>query len=230
MGKYNDGKTHQAPRNKYKKKKHALSTRQLIEVRTIAKQAAMDVPEKKHLDQAVNGLAIQRSAASPVAVDLTPISQGDGENQRVGNHVTPLYLGGRYTITQNGAATQRNVLTRLVVIQYLANTNELSPTNPDIGFVLQDPSRPFGFYNMNKASQWKVIYDAKHAMSSTPSSENFSVYGEFNIDLRKNMHIDFNDTNTTGSGKYYVLAVSSGLTANDYPILQMDTRLKYIDA
>jgi len=230
MGQYNDGKTRQSRTRSKRHGKGSLPLGMKIQMQAIAKKAAQSVPEKKHFDVDLGPIGVgSTTRGSPIVTALSNISQGDSENERVGNHVTPVYLGGRYTVTGVAGAGSAVARVRVLIVQYKANTGDSG--EPVMSILIQNNVRPFTYINTNKSNQFRVVYDAKHYIVNDKSSEAYSVYGEYNVDLRKYDHIDFNDATTGGSNKYYLLAISDYTNVDlAVPTITMDTRMRYIDA
>ncbi|AXH77932.1 MAG: coat protein [Cressdnaviricota sp.] len=226
MPKYNDGKTSQV-RRKTKRVKYAFKAKQVADIKRIAKKVAEAVPEVKNFDQPLSSLQIQRAVASPIVQDISAMSQGLTENTRVGNHIQPTYVGGRYTIHGIVGSSNVQTIVRVMLIQFLENSADAG--NPTWGTLLQDPSRPFDWAQSNKTGTYKVLYDARHIISNYAQNEAFNVYGEFNISRKSLKVIDYVDNNTTGQNKLYFMAVSNEATLGQTPVLNADIRMKYTD-
>lgn len=225
---YNDGKVSRGKRNfRRRKRNNALSVKQTIAVRTIAKKAAMAVPEKKYWDYEVTARTIQPPAAVPISQSLCDISQGDAEGNRDGNHITPTYLGGRYTVTGVHNASQLLTRVRIMVVRFRSNTAQAG--EPIMANALESAARPFSFLKSNQTKVYQVLYDARHHLVNDKTSDAFTVYGEYNLKLKND--ISFNDNNTTGEDKLYLLAVSdyNGIDVA-WPTLTIDNRMRFIDA
>lgn len=227
MPQYNDGIT---SKNRYRKKRVKKSGKiTRSDVKSLAKEAVINLSEKKHFDIDITGLNIgSASAGTPVVQSLCNISQGNGENERGGNHVRPVYLGGRYSITGVNNAGSRVTRVRVCVVRYKPNTAQAG--EPSMGTLLANQSRPFSFNLTNQSKQYDVLFNAMHYIVNTSSNEAFTVVGQWNRDNLEGKDISFNDASTQGESKLYLLVISDyNNVDNGFPTLTADIRMKYMD-
>lgn len=233
MPQYNDGKTSQARRRFRGQRVIAVTKRSARkpvtrrEVAKIAKKVAKTIPEVKH--QSLAAVAtVQPSSAVPLVVDLAPITQGNTETTRLGNHVTPIYAGVRYSLAGVQGAGQAISQVRIMLVQY--KPNSLSAGAPAWSQLLQTQTQPWSYRDTEYSKQYRVLYDAKHLVVNDAGNQAFTVYGEIAIPSRRLRDISFNDAATSGESKLYLMAISDYVNVDfAFPTLEYDTRVRYTD-
>lgn len=233
MVQYNDGKVSQVRRRRSKrmtKRSTGLSVAQRRSVAKIAKRVADKKPEVKRNIVNATASGVDPSTGSPDVIDLSSITEGlTDDGNRVGLYVSPKYLGVRYRLTGRNGATQPIANVRFMVVQYKSNT--ASAGVPTWNLLLQQVTAPFSYRNNLYTDQFKVLYDAKHIIVNYSSNEAFTVYGDVSIPEKALRAIQFNDTNTTGSNKVYLMAISDYTGADFYsPLLSYSAILRYTDS
>lgn len=223
MVQYNDGKVQKQRRAK-KGKKVALPPKTARAVSRMIDAKLEKKPENKHVGGSTSG-GLQPIGGTPFLQDCATMVQGSTENNRIGNHIQPTFLGCRYVI-QGTDGAQKMTRVRILAIQYKPNT--ASTGDPNWGQIVQATNFPFTYRQTDYTKQFRILYDAKHVIVNDTASEAYTVYGE--ISVPKLSQISFNDNNSTGENKVYIIGLSDYNDADlKNPTIKYDWRMYYSD-
>lgn len=149
---------------------------------------------------------------------LTTVAQGDTNNTREGNKIQILSYSMKYAIALNATAT--DAVIRMILFTDL---RQVGSTSPSITDVLQS-SGPSELMNTTNKGRFKVHRDRYFSITATKSLLVGKMYVNFNM-----MDVRYN--NTTGSSieknGLYLMVLSNEATYP--PILQVRSRLRYVD-
>lgn len=159
----------------------------------------MKYAETKFVDQAVNLNILNPPTFAANVLELTDILQGDGQGQRIANHINISGLYGRYRINTNDAASPQ--FCRIVVYTPRVIGSEDLPSQSVVGLI--DPER------------FKVWYDK----TSVPSFQQGSGTGVLHIRKKWKPYMkglyDVDGAGTITQGQILILFLStnsSGVT------------------
>jgi hypothetical protein len=170
---------------------------------------------------------VSTSTTTPVLASLTDIAQGTGDEQRVGDSITPASLRMKYSIYRDPSNTNILDYVRIFVFQWFPNSSNLAPTAAQL--FLLDPTTATVNYrsfwtidNLAKgAAQFRVLYDKCHLLSGR-ATEYWNTSQAQIYDLTVSLaparkHIQFlAGSSTSGAGKIYIGNMSN-TTAGSSP-------------
>lgn len=176
--------------------------------------------EYKVLDTQITFTAISNT---PTIVQLTNLSQGDGQSNRDGNQVKITRINWRYTYSVNASA----VFSFLRVILVLdRQTNQAIYT---AGNLLQDVTINDAIVsakNLDNKFRFKVLYDKVHSMSPTHRTCGNAKYNK-NVEIKIRYDANAGDITDLTSNSLSILLVSNEVT--NTPSITSFMRLRYVD-
>jgi len=150
-------------------------------------------------------------------VDMTPITQGAGNSNRVGPYARIM----RVEVGFQMLAINADIFTatRFMIIQWLPQSNNQAFTMSE---VMQTNNSLNSFTNFDASAGFSVLEDHKITQAGTPSAPTATGYlsYDFVVDLRRCMRNQLYATNTTSSfGKLFFVAISNSSVA-PFPSIQ----------
>lgn len=125
---------------------------------------------------------------------LTPVAQGDGENNRDGDAIALKYLTFKATLVPNSVATSDSF--RIILFRWKGDTRGTAPAP---GAVLQTPTNIDSTYNRDYRESLKVIYDRRYDASAVNGNKHVSV----NVSLH-NVACTFYDTTASSYNENHI--------------------------
>lgn len=182
--------------------------------------------EKKYQQYQTTAAAIDPSTGLVQCVSNN-IAQGTGENQRIGDKITPKKLRLMYALE---GADDYN-LVRVLVVQWRQTTASGAPTLSEVLTDNNSVYAPLGFYDEDHIpSQCKVLYDKLHMLNGSTSSPIQAKVVRKTISKFKGKKIDFEAGSTNvGNNHIYVLMISDS-TAIAHPSVTLNARFEYTDS
>jgi len=187
-------------------------------------KAQVKLNEKKFYDpviaSTVDTTGIGALTAPPSIFDP---AVGTTDSTRIGDMVTIISVGGRYTIGAGGlpgVGDAFNVV-RVVIFQWKSQT---APTFQDIW---QGVNNPLTSFTHDSAGQFNVLWDRLHVVSPESNSAESVVIKSKRLIWGGKVH--FVSGSTAGSGKIYLAALSDSAGA-PHPSINFYGRIRYVDS
>lgn len=171
--------------------------------------------EYKTFDLIVTGQTLPQTA---FVQHISNITQGDTDFSRDGSSVLrkSLYFKGRLTI--NASATTSNC--RVLIVMSTIST---APTGSTIFDTTSGGNETFSFRNTNGTKQMQVLFDKQYILSTVKDPV---IPIAFYSKQSKHIQWDSNSTNPK-IGHVYVVLVSD--EATNYPTIDFESRIRYLD-
>lgn len=193
--------------------KPALSKREVKEVRKIAKQAQR---QEQELNFHIYELSGTVSTIGTIG-DMSVIAQGVGDQNRVGDQLSPTSMEFWYDWNIADAFNR----CRVIVFRWLDNG---APGVSDILLGTTTLPRVFASYNKDNRSKFNVLYDKTHVGALVPAS-NSILSGSKSRKLTGK--INYEAAGTAGNSHIYVLAITDS-TTTAHPGLRFYSRINYL--
>lgn len=177
--------------------------------------------EQKYFDISVTAQAVDYSG---VINDISAVTQGSGDSNRVGDKIMPHYLSIKGSVVVGDATNA----VRVFLIRYKENTNTGGP--PTMSILLGGPATstnsPFSQYYWDGRESFDVLKSELFVLDTTNSIQKF----EWFVPLDKaNKAIEYVSAGTNGRNRFYLCQISdSGAAPN--PTTAYVSRLVYYDA
>lgn len=166
--------------------------------------------------------------ASLDLIDMTGISQGDADGERVGDRLFPKSLRWDLMVNAGGASSSATVqgIVRTLVIRWKPDTqNEALTTATQIFEVAHANSLYLA--DATERKKFEILHDKTYKISGNTANPNYSHYLNDSIKLADKPVI-YNEGLTTGSNKIYFAVIGSSFSANTVEY-GGHLRLKYTD-
>lgn len=205
------------------KKKQTTDKRQDKAISTLFRRTSQ---EKKWIDQTSN-LVVNSNYTVMLPRPLTYITQGDNNDQRIGNKVNVHSINIKGFITVNDST---NVV-RILVVRY----GRVDPSTIDLGEVLDNISFPnpqhlLAMKVRNGKQPYKILKDRTYTLAgNTTANSSSGCCTQFKvnmfINLSKTAAVTYSsDTDTTPSNGYiYIVAASDSALSG--PVLNLHSRM-----
>lgn len=174
-----------------------------------------------------NYVVAQAPNTAGIVVELSDITRGVADNQRVGASVKLLRLSGRFHCQMNDAGDHLNASFRMILFRgKQENGAPYFPNdilaNPSGGLLMTSPK------NWDNRFHTKIIYDKIYNLSRQGTSSfhinwNFKLFGHLQF-----ASADTDGTDTENGGLYLLLVSDRG--GDNVPLVQGYLRLTYTDA
>lgn len=199
-----------APRRKY------LPPATRTAITTTVKREMNRQIESKIFDQGLNGVGMNSVVLN--VLDVTSgISRGTGDNQFIGDKISPTYLMGRFSLTLGDTTN----ICRLMVIQNIGPV-----TTPTMGVMFQNLVSPWlSPLNTDNDNKYRVLYDKIYSLDAAHVVRT----GKIKINSKKLRPITYVAAGTVETGAIYIVALSDSAAVVD-PQLNLRTRLHFKDA
>lgn len=158
-------------------------------------------------------------------VQLSPIPQGGGQQERIANTV----ILKRIELRFNVVAANADIYSRMRFGMFIWKQNTASAT-PGTTSILEDVSTAGvqSPYNFEGRAYYKILYDKVFNLTGTSSAPTVNSQYVVNITLPINHRLDFNDSGTTGVGHIYFYGFSDS-AITPFPTYGLTTRLWYVN-
>lgn len=206
---------------------HPQSTanKRIYASRQYVKKVVKGLSETKH-DETVttNELVAQDS---PLLEILSNVPLGDADTDREGDMIDPVSLEIRYAIRPTDATFAATV--RVIVFQWQVDDTDNPPA---VGDILAINTQLGAVNSPHVASgsrkNFRILYDRRHAMTTSNAAHIEPQLGFVRITAKRLARVYF-DGIATKKGQLYLLATSNQLAADDEPVLNAVTQLKFKD-
>lgn len=192
-----------------------LGKRQAKAVATIARKQISRTSEWKHYTK---NTTINPSTAGSL-VDLSEVTQGDGDTNRDGDSIFASSLQVRGVIESADSFNR----VRLIFFQW---TPVSAPALSDL-LITSAGYEVSSMYNTDKASNYKILSDRTYLVNQDVSgnADVRQIFMKIRINRRK---IQYQAGGTTGARKVFLFAISdSGVSS--HPTVELVTKLNYRD-
>lgn len=182
--------------------RYGLSKRQ----RTIVRDIIKNQKEPNYIDHTISGGTDIVNSGAPEDIFSPP--QGDGNGERVGDRISFKSLSLNYTVYSNNTGSVSPVV-RIILFKWKPDTANDTPT---LATILEGSTYIAPYVGEREARRkFNVVYDKMHICNPAATAGNVHVVNK-TIPLKGKVY--FNEGLTTGSGKLYLLALSSTSVAN----------------
>lgn len=191
-------------------------------------------PELKHHDVVENRRELFNSFLSTAMYNLTSISQGTQDTQRIGDRIQLKSILVRLLLQYNTNPQDRTPLIRIIVFQWKEDNGAVAPLPQNIlqsatGGVPGDVLRP---YTLDTNQTYKVLFDKIFSLSINAGSD--TIVSDIYINKKFGKLIEYSNAVTTGTNQIYLMAVTSdniGITTlGELPLMTMRSRVRYTDS
>lgn len=160
-------------------------------------------------------------------LSLISISQGDSEDDRTGNEVSPTYFKFRGTVYPNSTASPQVV--RLVLFQWKPNRNDFTPASSDI---LQNTTNQPVYSPLNYNNpQFRLLADRILQVPGASETNRRGTRVNFNIPRKKLMKMKWKSTTSSeDSGHLYLMVLGTQTTGTNSCNIEAHHVLSYKDA
>ena len=158
--------------------------------------------------------------------DLTPISQGTADTERIGDSLAPMKLELRGQV--HGADSSNDM--RIILFRWHSDTADVAPTPSKIlqsTFTSTDLA-PYAPYYHDKRDLSTILWDKRICVEGSTSSSNYSVDFECKLPIR-GKNVRFTANSYDGTYKIYLLVISDS-GAVSHPAVTFVNRLFFRDA
>ncbi len=162
---------------------------------------------------------------------LSPVTQGDNQNQRNGNWIQPQSIQGNITMIGNsGAVADETQKYRISVIRWREDSSPGGVfTLPTLPQILNTASQPHGPYNFVSKGKFDVLYSVVYIVDTSVDNSNHEMQYTFKKNISGGQKILFNGA---AFEKYhlYLIASSDVAAGVDGPLISFDITLRYTDS
>ena len=154
---------------------------------------------------------------------LTPLPQGSGQSQRVGNEIVCSHAELSYELAIGDTINW----IRVIMFQWHEDNGISVPTTPDILFTPASTNFGMNLYHFDERHRFKILFDKVHRLEANSLGSTIFVK-----DLRiKIPHktLTYNGSATNGQNQLYLWVVSDSALAA-HPAIIWQARLLYRDA
>jgi hypothetical protein len=201
-------------------KKAKLPKPQAQAVRQLIKQEYRKQSEAKHW--LTNWTSTVDSAG--IVLDISAVGQGVGDDQRVGDDISPSSLEARLKLIYADTTN----LVRVLFVQYHPDT---AVAGPGVSFFFDSAHVAAGLgtvlpYLTTNRSLFRVLSDRTYSLNSGGANACVNVKHVFTKPMRK---IHYNGSATTGSERIFCILISDS-AVGPHPSYQLVTQLNYRDS
>lgn len=196
-----------------KGKSSGLSKREVKQVRKIAKEACRGDQETNfHIYEVTSGVG-----DVGLIGDLSVISQGIGDQQRVGDQLTPTSM--EFWYDWNVADSFNRC--RVIVFRWLDNS---TPSVNDVLLATTLLPRVFASYNKDNRAKFNILYDKTHVGSILPASNSIMAGSKSRKLTGK---INYEAASTSGNSHIFICALSDSVAVS-HPTLRFYSRINFL--
>lgn len=155
--------------------------------------------------------------------DLSAVAQGDIDNQRDGDKLTPKGLNFHY----NASVADASNYIRVIIFHWKQNNISVSPTGSYLVSPFQSSvNAVLAPYNWDTRMNYKILKDFVIRLNS---SDRTTANGHFYLSLKSLPKVAFDSGTTSGSNHIYMFVVSDSGAAT-HPGLRWISRLSFVDS
>lgn len=169
------------------------------------------------------------NAGAPFVQPLTYIAQGNNNNQRDGNRLSPTNIHGNLTVIGEDAAAgtiQANI--RCLILRWNEDASVAEPTVNDI---IQANNSIGGAYNIDNRGQFKVVWSRYFVLINNADNPQFKKTLRFYVRLSGAPKILYDGAGGVAANAkkyhYYFMVMSDSL---DSPELTLDSTFRFTDS
>lgn len=171
------------------------------------------------------GIVTEAISIAGTVSSLMNITQGTGQNNRVGDDIRPKMIKLRLDCT---IADATNVV-RFIVFRWKENDQFVAPVTTSIlDNGLSGAPDIWSFYNKDTSQSYEIIYDTLFCGAGGSSASNLRQFRVKNIPLKGKVKF-YSDASTNGSNKLYALRISDS-AAVSHPTLSWLAEVTFTDA
>jgi hypothetical protein len=170
-----------------------------------------------HLNNVVN-------TATPAIIHLSLVAQGNENNERDGNRITPVNTHGHLTIVGDKAGGVNTTPVRVSILRW---NEDASLTLPTASEIMQNVDNLGGTYNINNKGMFKVIYSRYFVLVNDITSPLFKKTLRFYLKLSGK--ILFEGANTLKKYQLYMVIQATSTDVNT-PTYSLNNTIRYTDS
>lgn len=208
------------PKNSKNKYRYSKTKSFEKKVASIARETLNSKIESKHTDRSAQNIPDWSGVSS--VLNLTSITGGSNEDQRVGEKVNCTKLQGKFTVYWNSAGVSAQQCRVMIVRDSQCQGTLL--TVPDVLASTGNIRAPISNYNIDLPGRYKVIYDRMVSVSANRENITLSV----NKALNNITH--YSGPLSTDEAKGQLLLMFCSNVSVSGPTVEYTTRLYYKDA
>ncbi len=165
------------------------------------------------------------NTATPRVIRLTNVPQGDGNDEREGNRITPVNLHGHVTLVGDPAGGGDDTTdVRVAIFRWNEDFN-VNP--PDETALMQAVAELGGPYNINNRGQFKILWSRYFTLVNNEDNPSFRRTLRFYVKLSSPKVLY-----DAGNGKKFqlfmlILATSASVT---HPVFTLNNTFRYTDS
>jgi len=207
-----------------RKRKSALSLKQQIAVKAIAKSAVAKAPEVKYKELPLTNSTMVNAG---VITHLTALSNGTDSVSRLGNEVKPAFLSIRYRVVGNTSGANTDQAFRIMLIQWRTPSGITGP--PVMSDLFHDMTDPYSYAERAYTRQYRVLYNQVGVVSANTANPDHLFQDRISLPGKVMKSIDFDDASSTNvENGLWLIAFSNEVTNS--PRMLWTGRFGYTDA
>ncbi len=163
------------------------------------------------------------NAATPLIPQMTNVPQGDGNDEREGNRITPVNIHGHVTVTGEAAADDITDV-RVAILRW----NEDFSVNPPVTTeIMEDVTNLGSSYNINNRGQFKILWSRYFTIVNNADNPSFRRTLRFYVKL-SGPKILFDGATSKKYHLFFMILSNSADAAT--PTVTLNSTFRYTDS